>query len=113
MMIHALFLSILALAGAVTICGGIPFLASLFARRLWPLLGEGHHILIATLLVPILSAVLTFWAIIETYREALQSSEDGDQLVIFTWVVAGGMLIAIALPLGFFAGKLAKRMIIK
>ena len=112
-MTHALFPAVLAMFGAVAICGGIPFLASLFARRLWPLLGEGHHILIATLLVPMLSAVLTFWAIMETYREALQSSEDGYQLVMFTWVVAGGMLIAIALPLGFLAGKLAKRMTIK
>jgi hypothetical protein len=112
-MTHALFLSIMALPGAVAICGGIPFLASLLARRLRPLLGEGPHILIATLLVPVLSAVLMLLAIMETYREALQSSEDGYQLVMFTWVVAGGMLIAIALPLGFLAGKLAKRMTIK
>jgi len=103
----------LAIAGAIAICTGIPFIASFLSRRLWPELNEGRQILIAMLLVPTLTAGLTILAVTETYREALQSSEDGFQLVMFTWTVAGGMLIAVALPLGFLAGKLAKRMTIK
>jgi hypothetical protein len=101
---------VLASAGVIAICTGIPFIASLLARRLWPLLKEGSQTLIAMMLVPTLSACLTIWAVTETFREALNSPEDGYQLVMFTWVVAGGMLIVVALPLGFLASKLAKRL---
>lgn len=109
-MSNALFPLALAFAGVIAICTGIPFIASLLARRLWPLLSEGRQILIATMLVPTFSACLTIWAVTETYREALNSSEDGYQLVMFTWVVAGGMLIVAGLSLGFLAAKLAKRL---
>lgn len=109
-MSSALFPLALASASVIAICTGIPFIASLLARRLWPLVNEGRQTLIAMMFVPTVSACLTIWAVTETYREALNSPEDGYQLVMFTWVVAGGMLIVIALPLGFLGAKLAKRL---
>jgi hypothetical protein len=85
------------------------FLVSCLARKRLRELGEFRQILLATALVPTLSAALTARALFETYQEALESSEDGYQLIMFTWMLLGGFLIAVGLRLGFAAGKLAER----
>lgn len=108
-MSYSLFGLVLVSAGTGIICGGIPFIISCLSRRLWPELGEVRQILLATLLIPTLSATLSAWALFQTYQEALASSEDGYQLLMFTWMLLGGFLIAVGLPLGFIAGRLARR----
>ncbi|OYW47421.1 MAG: hypothetical protein B7Z36_03475 [Novosphingobium sp. 12-63-9] len=108
-MTFSLLSLVMVLIGTAAVCGGIPFIVSCFARKRWPKLGEVRQILLATLLIPTLSAALTAWALFETYQEALASSEDGYQLVMFTWMLLGGFLIAVGLPLGFVAGRVARR----
>ena len=100
---------LLAVALTIAICGLVPFLACRVAFRLHPHMSATKLLCFSTLAVPVISILLAGSAIYVTYRDGISFPEDDYRLAIFVWVMLGSYFVVLGLPIGFVAGKLARR----